>query len=75
MIIDILAVLKCDCLYAYLDGGVILEKSLSHIFNDSQAPSILRQEKFVPKVLSFAGPTDMSCLWIVLVLQRLVLKL
>ena len=56
MVIAILAILKCGCQYVPIDGGVIPEHSLRHIFHDAQATFILCLEKFLHKVQKVAHP-------------------
>jgi non-ribosomal peptide synthetase component F len=56
MVIAILAILKCGCQYVPLDGGVIPEQSLRHIFHDTQASFILCLEKFLHRVQQVARP-------------------
>jgi non-ribosomal peptide synthetase component F len=56
MIIAILAIMKCGCQYVPLDGGVIPEHSLRHIFHDTQASFILCLEKFLHRVQQVARP-------------------
>ncbi|EKG15692.1 AMP-dependent synthetase/ligase [Macrophomina phaseolina MS6] len=50
MLVAILAVLKAGCQYVPIDGGVVTEEMLAHIFSDTQAPFILCLSKFEEKV-------------------------
>jgi non-ribosomal peptide synthetase component F len=54
MVIAILAVLKANCQYVPLDGGVVPDKTLSHILDDTDAPFVICQAKFETKVRSQA---------------------
>jgi acyl-CoA synthetase (AMP-forming)/AMP-acid ligase II len=54
MVIAILAVLKANCQYVPLDGGVVPNKTLSHILDDTDAPFVICQARFVNKVRSQA---------------------
>jgi non-ribosomal peptide synthetase component F len=60
MVIAILAILKCGCQYVPIDGGVIPEHSLRHIFRDTEASFILCLEKFLNRVQQVACPE--SCI-------------
>jgi non-ribosomal peptide synthetase component F len=54
MVIAILAVLKANCQYVPLDGGVVPNETLSHILDDTKAPFVICQAKFELKVRSQA---------------------
>lgn len=58
MVIAIIAVLKCGCQYVPLDGGVVPDNVLSHIFKDTQAQYILCLNKFHDRVHKFASSTS-----------------
>lgn len=55
MVVAILAVIKCGCQYVPLDGGVVPDNVMSHIFEDTQAQFVLCLEKFHHKVQKCAG--------------------
>ncbi|OBT67569.1 hypothetical protein VE03_03817 [Pseudogymnoascus sp. 23342-1-I1] len=55
MVVAILAVIKCGCQYVPLDGGVVPDNVMSHIFKDTQAQYVLCLEKFHNKVQQLAG--------------------
>jgi non-ribosomal peptide synthetase component F len=55
MVVAILAVLKCGCQYVPLDGGVVPDNMLTHIFKDTSAPYVLCLEKFRHRVQKFTG--------------------
>lgn len=57
MVVAILAVIKCGCQYVPLDGGVVPDNVMSHIFEDTQAKFVLCLEKFHHKVQQCAGST------------------
>lgn len=57
MVVAILAVIKCGCQYVPLDGGVVPDNVMSHIFEDTQAQYVLCLEKFHHKVQQLAGST------------------
>lgn len=57
MVVAILAVIKCGCQYVPLDGGVVPDSVMSHIFEDTQAQYVLCLEKFHDKVQQCAGST------------------
>ncbi|KAF4545955.1 Nonribosomal peptide synthetase 12 protein [Lasiodiplodia theobromae] len=61
MLIAILAVLKTGCQYIPIDGGVVTEQMLSHIFRDTQAPVILCLKKFEEKVKRMAAYDQQIC--------------
>jgi len=50
MVVAILAVLKCGCQYAPLDGGVVPETLLGHIVVNTRTQFVLCLEKFYSKV-------------------------
>jgi len=50
MVIAILAVLKANCQYVPLDGGIVPEETLQHILLDTQAPLVICLKKFEFKV-------------------------
>jgi non-ribosomal peptide synthetase component F len=54
MVIAILAVLKANCQYVPLDGGVVPNETLGHILDDTKAPFVICQAKFETKVRSRA---------------------
>jgi non-ribosomal peptide synthetase component F len=54
MVVAILAVLKANCQYVPLDGGVIPDEALDHIFQDTQTPVVICQEKYELKVRAHA---------------------
>ena len=56
MVISILAVLKCGCAYIPLDGGVVSNETLSHIFKDTNPKHILCLERYAAKIREYAGP-------------------
>ncbi|GME37132.1 AMP-dependent synthetase/ligase [Neofusicoccum parvum] len=58
MLVAILAVLKSGCQYVPIDGGVVTEEMLAHIFSDTQAPVILCLAKFEDKVKRNTAPTQ-----------------
>ncbi|KAF4308163.1 AMP-dependent synthetase/ligase [Botryosphaeria dothidea] len=58
MLVAILAVLKAGCQYVPIDGGVVTEEMLAHIFSDTQAPAILCLLKFEDKVKRNTTPTQ-----------------
>lgn len=55
MMVAILAVLKANCQYVPLDGGVVPHETLSHILNDTKANFVICQAKFAIKVRSQAS--------------------
>ncbi|OAF58720.1 hypothetical protein VC83_05144 [Pseudogymnoascus destructans] len=57
MVVAILAVIKCGCQYVPLDGGVVPDNVMSHIFEDTQAQFVLCLAKFHHKVQHCAGST------------------
>lgn len=61
MLVAILAVLKTGCQYIPIDGGVVTEQMLSHIFRDTQAPVILCLKKFEEKVKRMAAYDQQIC--------------
>lgn len=60
MLVAILAVLKAGCQYVPIDGGVVTEEMLAHIFSDTQAPAILCLSKFEDKVKRNTTPTQQT---------------
>jgi non-ribosomal peptide synthetase component F len=50
MVVAILAVLKANCQYIPIDGGVVPDETLAHILFDTEAPLVLCLKKFEPKV-------------------------
>ncbi|KFY29922.1 hypothetical protein V494_08373 [Pseudogymnoascus sp. VKM F-4513 (FW-928)] len=56
LVVAILAVIKCGCQYVPLDGGVVPDNVLSHIFEDTQTQYVLCVEKFHRKVQQLVGP-------------------
>jgi non-ribosomal peptide synthetase component F len=50
MVVAILAILKANCQYIPLDGGVVPDETLGHILCDAQAPLIVCLQKFEHKV-------------------------
>ena len=50
MLVAILATLKSGCQYVPMDGGVVTEETMAHIFSDTEAPVIICMEKFEEKV-------------------------
>ncbi|KAI0022951.1 surfactin synthetase subunit 3 [Xylariomycetidae sp. FL0641] len=57
MIVGILAVLKAGAQYVPLDGGIVSEDSLQHIFTDTGARFVFCLRKFRAKVDRHAGQT------------------
>jgi non-ribosomal peptide synthetase component F len=55
MVVAILAVLKANCQYVPLDGGVVPEETLSHILSDTGAPMVICLKKFESKVRACAS--------------------
>jgi non-ribosomal peptide synthetase component F len=58
MVVAILAVLKCGCQYIPLDGGVVPDNVMAHIFKDTQAQYMLCLEKFHHRVQQFTTSTS-----------------
>lgn len=54
MLVGILAVLKAGCQYVPIDGGVVSEQALEHIFSDTEAHFLLCLPQFWDKVRRFA---------------------
>ncbi|KAI1310903.1 hypothetical protein F5Y03DRAFT_402583 [Xylaria venustula] len=54
LLVGILAVLKAGAQYVPLDGGIVADTSLEHIFNDSGARFVLCLNKFRTKVAPHA---------------------
>jgi non-ribosomal peptide synthetase component F len=50
MVVAIMAVLKSNCQYIPLDGGVVPDETLAHILSDTQAPLVLCLKKFEAKI-------------------------
>ncbi|OJD34115.1 amp-binding enzyme [Diplodia corticola] len=61
MLVAILAVLKTGCQYVPIDGGVVTEEMLSHIFRDAQPPVVLCLSKFEDKVKRVAAYNQHVC--------------
>ena len=49
LLVSILAVLKAGCQYVPMDGGVVTEDSMAHVFSDTEAPFIICLSKFKEK--------------------------
>jgi len=58
LVVAILAVLKCGCQYIPLDGGVVPDNVMAHIFKDTQAQYVLCFEKFHHRVQQFTTHTN-----------------
>ncbi|KAF1940829.1 acetyl-CoA synthetase-like protein [Clathrospora elynae] len=54
MLIGILAILKAGCQYVPIDGGVVSEKALQHIFEDTEGRFTLCLPSYWDKVRQFA---------------------
>lgn len=57
MLIGILAILKSGCQYVPIDGGVVSDQALQHIFEDTESRFILCLPRYWDKVGQFA-PRD-----------------
>ncbi|KAI1426188.1 acetyl-CoA synthetase-like protein [Xylaria sp. FL1777] len=57
LLVGILAVLKAGAQYVPLDGGIVADAALEHIFNDAEARIILCLNKFRTKVEPHARKT------------------
>ncbi|KAF2435911.1 acetyl-CoA synthetase-like protein [Tothia fuscella] len=50
LVVAILAVLKANCQYVPLDGGIVPDATLSHILQDTRAPLVLCLKKYEEKI-------------------------
>ncbi|KAI0866974.1 acetyl-CoA synthetase-like protein [Xylaria cubensis] len=57
LLVGIFAVLKAGAQYVPLDGGVVADAALQHIFNDVKPPMVLCLKKFHAKVELYARET------------------
>lgn len=54
MLIGLFAILKAGCQYVPIDGGVVSEKALQHIFEDTQAKFVLCLPRYWDRARQFA---------------------
>jgi len=55
MVIAMLAILKCGCMFVPLDGQVITDVMLQHVIHDTQAAFVLCLDRFRKKVQCLAN--------------------